>query len=231
MLRSFGIPGTVHQTSAAPGPPLARVSPLSRRATARPTRRAAESGFLFRPGTSRPSREWSRISSPSRNDLLGCLIFGAARPVSGSIAGACAGRPDGGGIGCPRDSDMQEGRARHSRDATAAPHHLRRGDLMFWKGHVAIRSPRHFGCVHANAFHMAVMIEPVAEAVAAFAPRGSRCAASSALRFDRVPAFFHAAVAGLRPYVRSKLIVGRCNVEPRCGFADGTRSRNLIEVR
>ena len=42
---------------------------------------------------------------------------------------------------------------------------LRRGDLMFWKGHVAIVRDR-ATLVHANAFHMAVAIEPIAEAVA-----------------------------------------------------------------
>lgn len=41
---------------------------------------------------------------------------------------------------------------------------LRRGDLIFWKGHVAIvRDER--SIVHANAFHMAVAIEPTAEAL------------------------------------------------------------------
>jgi hypothetical protein len=36
---------------------------------------------------------------------------------------------------------------------------------MFWKGHVAIVRDR-VTLIHANAFHMAVAIEPLAEAVA-----------------------------------------------------------------
>jgi cell wall-associated NlpC family hydrolase len=49
---------------------------------------------------------------------------------------------------------------------------LRRGDLIFWKGHVAIvRDER--SIVHANAFHMAVAIEPTAEAVRRIADAGS----------------------------------------------------------
>jgi cell wall-associated NlpC family hydrolase len=50
---------------------------------------------------------------------------------------------------------------------TPAPHftNLQRGDLMFWKGHVAIAVNSHT-IIHANAFHMAVVIEPLAQAVA-----------------------------------------------------------------
>jgi cell wall-associated NlpC family hydrolase len=50
---------------------------------------------------------------------------------------------------------------------------LRRGDLIFWKGHVAIvRDDR--SIVHANAFHMAVAIESTAEALRRIADAGSR---------------------------------------------------------
>jgi cell wall-associated NlpC family hydrolase len=75
------------------------------------------------------------------------------------------------GIECPRDSDMQE---RALGKAVAADwKKLRRGDLVFWKGHVAIvRDPDTL--VHANAFHMAVAIEPIAEAVRRIAADGSR---------------------------------------------------------
>ncbi len=95
------------------------------------------------------------------------------------------------GVSCPRDSNMQE-------QALGAPlaftpalaghlSDLRRGDLLFWKGHVAIvRDPDTL--IHANAFHMAVVIEPIAEAVARIAAAGSeltsvrRLAADSRLR-------------------------------------------------
>ncbi len=74
------------------------------------------------------------------------------------------------GVACPRDSDMQEralGRAL-SIDGAAG---LRRGDLVFWQGHVAIvRDDVSF--VHANAFHMAVAIEPIAETIRRIAEAG-----------------------------------------------------------
>jgi hypothetical protein len=69
------------------------------------------------------------------------------------------------GIACPRDTDMQE---RALGSALAHPrelNRLRRGDLVFWKGHVAIaRDDATF--VHANASrHTAVAFEPIAEAI------------------------------------------------------------------
>jgi cell wall-associated NlpC family hydrolase len=74
------------------------------------------------------------------------------------------------GLPCPRDSRMQEAAlgAPLPPDLSA----LRRGDLLFWKGHVAIaRDPGTL--IHANAFHMAVAIEPIAQAVARIAAAGS----------------------------------------------------------
>ena len=49
---------------------------------------------------------------------------------------------------------------------------LRRGDLVFWKGHVAIVRDPH-SLVHANAHHMAVAIEPLGEAIARIKASGS----------------------------------------------------------
>jgi hypothetical protein len=49
---------------------------------------------------------------------------------------------------------------------------LRRGDLVFWRGHVAIvRDARTF--LHANAFHMAVANEPIIEALGRIRAAGS----------------------------------------------------------
>src|SRR5215831_7104154 len=74
------------------------------------------------------------------------------------------------GVACPRDSDMQE-RALGVPLPIDDLAGLRRGDLIFWKGHVAIvRDGR--SIVHANAFHMAVAIEPTAEAVHRIADAG-----------------------------------------------------------
>ena len=75
------------------------------------------------------------------------------------------------GTGCPRDSDMQQdglGRALDPAEATR----LQRGDLIFWKGHVAIARDANT-LVHANAHHMATAIENTREAIARIKAAGS----------------------------------------------------------
>lgn len=67
------------------------------------------------------------------------------------------------GMMCPRDSDMQQAALGAPIPRTALSD-LKRGDLVFWKGHVAIVRDRHT-LIHANAFHMAVAVEPIEGAV------------------------------------------------------------------
>ncbi|MCR5877717.1 C40 family peptidase [Phenylobacterium sp. J367] len=64
------------------------------------------------------------------------------------------------GRACPRDADQQETLGR-----PIARQDFRRGDLVFWKGHVAIGLDE-ARIVHANGHHMAVAIEPLDEALA-----------------------------------------------------------------
>ena len=69
------------------------------------------------------------------------------------------------GIASPRDSLMQERALGQPLALSAELPILRRGDLVFWMGHVGIVRDE-ATLIHANAFHMAVAIEPVAEAIA-----------------------------------------------------------------
>lgn len=64
------------------------------------------------------------------------------------------------GITAPRDSDMQEmqlGRLANDK-------HYRRGDLVFWPGHVGIMVDSKF-LLHANGHSMNTVIEPLVDAV------------------------------------------------------------------
>ena len=76
------------------------------------------------------------------------------------------------GIACPRDSDMQEAAVGTPIAPVADFSNLQRGDLLFWKGHVAIVRGSD-SLIHANAFHMAVAIEPIAETIARIRGGGS----------------------------------------------------------
>ena len=72
------------------------------------------------------------------------------------------------GVACPRDSDMQE----MAPGKPVSRAEMRRGDLVFWKGHVAIAHDPDT-LLHANAHHMAVAIEPADEAIARIKAAGS----------------------------------------------------------
>ena len=75
------------------------------------------------------------------------------------------------GTGCPRDSDMQCDSLGNALSASEMQH-LKRGDLIFWKGHVAIARDADT-IVHANAHHMATVIEKTKEAIARIKAGGS----------------------------------------------------------
>jgi cell wall-associated NlpC family hydrolase len=67
---------------------------------------------------------------------------------------------------------MQESALGTPVAANAGHANLRRGDLIFWKRHVAIvRDPA--SLIHANAHHMAVAIEPLGDAIARIRASGS----------------------------------------------------------
>ncbi|MGH6804480.1 MAG: C40 family peptidase [Methyloceanibacter sp.] len=66
------------------------------------------------------------------------------------------------GYAAPRDADMQAAELGRAIDLRKGAK-LRRGDLVFWESHVGIMtSGKDF--LHANAFHMAVEVEPFAKA-------------------------------------------------------------------
>ena len=76
------------------------------------------------------------------------------------------------GVPSPRDSDMQEQALGRALTKTEQSSRLQRGDLIFWKGHVAIVRDGE-SLLHANAFHMAVAIEPIAQALTRIRATGS----------------------------------------------------------
>ncbi len=83
---------------------------------------------------------------------------------SGLVQAACLAC----GIACPGDSDLQES-ALGAPLADDAP--LRRGDLLFWKGHVAWVADAG-RILHANAFQMAVAYEAIPAAIARIEAQG-----------------------------------------------------------
>jgi hypothetical protein len=67
------------------------------------------------------------------------------------------------GMACPRDSDMQEAELGDKVEKIELEA-VKRGDLIFWKGHVGVvQSPEWM--LHASGHQMEVVVEPVRRAV------------------------------------------------------------------
>lgn len=69
------------------------------------------------------------------------------------------------GIACPRDSDMQA-----ELGTDVADRRYRRGDLVFFPGHVGLMFDE-TRLLHANAFFMSTVIEPLADVVGRLLPQ------------------------------------------------------------
>ena len=76
------------------------------------------------------------------------------------------------GLEAPRDSDMQQDELGSEVPIPGHVDGLERGDLVFWQGHVGIMTDA-FLLVHANAHHMAVVVEPLKAVVDRSARAGS----------------------------------------------------------
>lgn len=73
------------------------------------------------------------------------------------------------GIDCPRDSDQQASNLGEAIAKDVAP---KRGDILFWNGHVGILQDAEY-LIHANGYHMAVVREPVEQAIARIEASGN----------------------------------------------------------
>jgi len=86
-----------------------------------------------------------------------------------------------GGIAAPRDSDMQEAELGTALDIAEALASLRRGDLVFWKGHVGVMTDA-ATLLHANGHTMTVSAEPLSAVIARLDPAGLPVTAVRRLR-------------------------------------------------
>jgi cell wall-associated NlpC family hydrolase len=128
----------------------------------------AEGLFAPRPHL-RPVGEWLADPAAVAESLLGTPYLWGGNSRSGiDCSGLVQAALLACGIPCPGDSDLQM--ALGQPLAPDAP--VERGDLLFWKGHVAMAVDDRT-LIHANAHHMAVAYEPLAAAIARIEVQGN----------------------------------------------------------
>jgi cell wall-associated NlpC family hydrolase len=121
-------------------------------------------GYIFGAHV-RAVREFARDYVAVAEAFVGApYLWGGRTSIGLDCSGLVQLAAEAAGFEAPRDADMQAMELGSSvemkRDVK-----LRRGDLVFWEGHVGIMtSPKDF--LHANAYHMAVEAEPFARAKA-----------------------------------------------------------------
>jgi len=170
-LRTFAFPGPSIKLPPLEALPLGATLAIARTAD----RLAITSGGAYVPGMHlRPVGAYEPDFVAVAERFLGApYLWGGKTALGLDCSGLVQVALAACGVACPRDSDMQEA-------ALGVPladrKDLKRGDLVFWKGHVAIMCDAN-NIVHANAFHMAVAIEPVEGAIARISTAGSEVTA------------------------------------------------------
>lgn len=120
----------------------------------------ADGGYVFA-GHAVPVDHYARDFVSVAEAFLGTpYLWGGRTSVGLDCSGLVQLALEAAGWPAPRDADMQEAElGRPLRKGEP----LRRGDLVFWEGHVGIMTNGK-DVLHANAFHMAVECEPFAKA-------------------------------------------------------------------
>ncbi|MCG8442702.1 MAG: NlpC/P60 family protein [Caulobacterales bacterium] len=125
--------------------------------------RVARGGWAFE-GHLAPLHAWEADWVGVAERFLGApYLWGGKDSIGLDCSGLVQLALEAGGVDAPRDTDMQEKALGAPIEAGDGYAGLRRGDLVFWNSHCGamVDAER---IIHANAHHMEVAIEPLAEA-------------------------------------------------------------------
>jgi NlpC/P60 family/Bacterial dipeptidyl-peptidase Sh3 domain len=131
--------------------------------------RVADFGWVFSRHVA-PLGEWETDFVGVAQHFLGSPYLWGGRESAGlDCSGLVQVSLQATGVSPLRDSDMQEQTLGEPIEAAADYSNLKRGDLVFWKGHVGIMQSATI-LLHASARDLHVELEPLAEAVARIRP-------------------------------------------------------------
>jgi cell wall-associated NlpC family hydrolase len=124
--------------------------------------RIADHGFVYAPHLTPLSQYESDFVAVAEKFLGVPYLWGGKTALGLDCSGLVQISLAAAGIAAPRDTDVQA-REIGTELPVSESMDLRRGDLVFWKGHVGIMCDEQ-RLLHANAHHMFVAREPFAEA-------------------------------------------------------------------
>jgi hypothetical protein len=156
--RSFVYPGPDLKFSARDALPLG--ASVRVRATIGGFAQIGDAAFVFADHlTPRDEREKDYVAVAERL-LHAPYLWGGKTSLGIDCSGLVQISLDAAGIDAPRDTDLQEHALGLPIAVNADLAGLRRGDLVFWRGHVGIMR-NETTLLHANAHHMLVASEPL----------------------------------------------------------------------
>lgn len=126
--------------------------------------RLAGGGFVIDRHVSEQSRSGRDFVDIAERLIGTPYLWGGRTRVGIDCSGLVQVSMEAAGMTAPRDTDMQQAKLGSSVPISSSLEGLQRGDLVFWPGHVGIMCDGVM-MVHANAHHMAVSVEPLADAV------------------------------------------------------------------
>jgi Bacterial dipeptidyl-peptidase Sh3 domain/NlpC/P60 family len=156
--RSFVYPGPNLKLPARAGLPLGAL--VCVRSIEGGFAQIDEAGFIFSDHLSALEEKEQDFVAVAERLLHVPYLWGGKSSLGIDCSGLVQVSLDAAGIASPRDTDLQERALGSPLAFDAELSNLRRGDLVFWRGHVGIMRDE-ATLLHANAHHMLVASEPL----------------------------------------------------------------------